>query len=90
MPCRGEEPHGNSAGCGVSVSGYTEHSISELDDDNCISKEQTHTVDIDMHTPNSPALEGTSDVAPSYSKPLLFSTIAKQLEAAFTMITLWR
>ena len=30
---------------GISVSHYTGHSVSELDDDNCTSEEQMHTVD---------------------------------------------
>ena len=43
---------------GVSVSHYTGHSVSESDDDNC-TPEEAHTVDIDMHKPNSPELEDT-------------------------------
>ena len=75
---------------GVSVSHYTGHSVSELDDDNCTSEQQTHTVDIDMHTPNSPALEGTSDVAPSDSESLLFFYNCETTGGSFTMITLCR
>ena len=49
---------------GVSVSHYTGHSVSESDDDNCTLEELAHTVDIDMHTPNLPELEDTTDITP--------------------------
>ena len=56
---------------GVSVSHYTGHSVSESDD-NCTPEEQADTVDIDMHTPNSPVLEDTADVIPDDGERLLF------------------